>query len=67
MKVDPTGGTSNFSKPVTTPPANTPKSDGLVPANDNLKYENVQVIVNTTLPQYAQTPSGSKTIVNYVA
>ena len=68
MKVDPTGGISNFPKPVTSPPANIPRSnDGKIPANDNLKHDNVQVQVNSASPDYQQTPSGSKTVINYLA
>ena len=61
-------GISNFSRPISTPPSNLPQqSDGEIPANDNLKHDNVQVEINSMSPDFPDTPSGNKTKINFVA
>lgn len=68
MEVNAMKGISNFARPITSPPANVPSpADGEIPANDNLKHDNVQVKVNSPMPDFHDTPSGNKTKINFVA
>lgn len=68
MNIDSIRQVSNFVKPVSTEPANLPQEgSGKIPANDNLKHENVQVTVDVTSVDVADTPSGAKMRLDYLA